>query len=76
MSLVFFQTVYDTWFITLYNLVYTSLPVLGLSLFDQVRPATSPLVSVVAPGPLRNIPKMRRIARAELYKVKYKWNAF
>nr|XP_019584821.1 PREDICTED: phospholipid-transporting ATPase FetA-like [Rhinolophus sinicus] len=29
------QTVYDTWFITLYNLVYTSLPVLGLSLFDQ-----------------------------------------
>uniref|UniRef100_A0A8B9WV45 Phospholipid-transporting ATPase n=1 Tax=Bos mutus grunniens TaxID=30521 RepID=A0A8B9WV45_BOSMU len=29
------QTVYDTWFITFYNLVYTSLPVLGLSLFDQ-----------------------------------------
>ncbi|XP_062898968.1 phospholipid-transporting ATPase ID-like [Mobula hypostoma] len=29
------QTVYDQWFITLYNLVYTSLPVLGLSLFDQ-----------------------------------------
>lgn len=33
---VFFQTVYDEWFITLYNLVYTSLPVLGMSLFDQV----------------------------------------
>lgn len=32
----FFQTVYDEWFITLYNLVYTSLPVLGMSLFDQV----------------------------------------
>ncbi|XP_024905477.1 phospholipid-transporting ATPase FetA [Pteropus alecto] len=29
------QAVYDTWFITFYNLVYTSLPVLGLSLFDQ-----------------------------------------
>ncbi|XP_019518816.1 PREDICTED: phospholipid-transporting ATPase FetA-like [Hipposideros armiger] len=29
------QTVYDTWFITFYNLVYTSLPILGLSLFDQ-----------------------------------------
>lgn len=30
------QTVYDEWFITLYNLVYTALPVLGMSLFDQV----------------------------------------
>ncbi|XP_074851996.1 phospholipid-transporting ATPase ID-like isoform X2 [Carettochelys insculpta] len=29
------QTVYDQWFIALYNLVYTSLPVLGMSLFDQ-----------------------------------------
>uniref|UniRef100_A0A8C7UNJ9 Phospholipid-transporting ATPase n=1 Tax=Oncorhynchus mykiss TaxID=8022 RepID=A0A8C7UNJ9_ONCMY len=29
------QTVYDEWFITLYNLVYTALPVLALSLFDQ-----------------------------------------
>ncbi|NXT53522.1 AT8B2 ATPase, partial [Pluvianellus socialis] len=29
------STVYDEWFITLYNLVYTSLPVLGMSLFDQ-----------------------------------------
>ncbi|NWY06302.1 AT8B5 ATPase, partial [Nothoprocta ornata] len=29
------QTVYDEWFITLYNLIYTSLPVLGMSLFDQ-----------------------------------------
>ncbi|XP_037350503.1 phospholipid-transporting ATPase FetA-like isoform X2 [Talpa occidentalis] len=28
-------TVYDTWFIAFYNLVYTALPVLGLSLFDQ-----------------------------------------
>lgn len=32
----FFQTVYDEWFITVYNLMYTALPVLGLSLFDQV----------------------------------------
>uniref|UniRef100_A0A8B9LU85 Phospholipid-transporting ATPase n=1 Tax=Astyanax mexicanus TaxID=7994 RepID=A0A8B9LU85_ASTMX len=29
------QTVYDEWFITMYNLVYTALPVIGLSLFDQ-----------------------------------------
>ncbi|XP_063066420.1 phospholipid-transporting ATPase ID [Engraulis encrasicolus] len=29
------QTVYDEWFITLYNLVYTALPVLGMALFDQ-----------------------------------------
>ncbi|XP_054440070.1 phospholipid-transporting ATPase FetA-like [Pteronotus mesoamericanus] len=29
------QAVYDTWFITFYNLVYTSLPILALSLFDQ-----------------------------------------
>ncbi|XP_051906198.1 probable phospholipid-transporting ATPase IM isoform X2 [Hippocampus zosterae] len=29
------QTVYDEWFITMYNLVYTALPVLGMSLFDQ-----------------------------------------
>lgn len=30
------QTVYDEWFITLYNLVYTALPVIALSIFDQV----------------------------------------
>lgn len=30
------KTVYDEWFITMYNTVYTALPVLGLSLFDQV----------------------------------------
>ncbi|XP_076127026.1 phospholipid-transporting ATPase ID [Alosa pseudoharengus] len=29
------QTVYNEWFITLFNLVYTALPVLGMSLFDQ-----------------------------------------
>ncbi|XP_021078007.1 phospholipid-transporting ATPase FetA [Mus pahari] len=29
------QTVYDIWFITFYNLIYTSLPVLGLSLFEK-----------------------------------------
>ncbi|KAA0703813.1 Phospholipid-transporting ATPase ID [Triplophysa tibetana] len=29
------QTVYDEWFITLYNLVYTALPVIALSMFDQ-----------------------------------------
>ncbi|XP_076863534.1 phospholipid-transporting ATPase ID isoform X3 [Brachyhypopomus gauderio] len=29
------QTVYDQWFITLFNIVYTSLPVLAVGLFDQ-----------------------------------------
>uniref|UniRef100_A0A4W3KKH2 Phospholipid-transporting ATPase n=1 Tax=Callorhinchus milii TaxID=7868 RepID=A0A4W3KKH2_CALMI len=29
------QTVYDEWFITLYNLVYTALPILAMSLFNQ-----------------------------------------
>ncbi|XP_057186002.1 phospholipid-transporting ATPase ID isoform X2 [Triplophysa rosa] len=29
------QTVYDQWFITLFNIVYTSLPVLSMGLFDQ-----------------------------------------
>ncbi|XP_053742778.1 phospholipid-transporting ATPase ID [Synchiropus splendidus] len=29
------QTVYDQWFITLFNVVYTSLPVLAIGLFDQ-----------------------------------------
>ncbi|KAM7151887.1 putative phospholipid-transporting ATPase IM isoform 4-T4 [Macrochelys suwanniensis] len=29
------QTVYDQWFITLFNIVYASLPVLAMGLFDQ-----------------------------------------
>ncbi|KAG7499111.1 phospholipid-transporting ATPase ID-like [Solea senegalensis] len=29
------QTVYDEWFITLYNLIYTALPILGMGIFDQ-----------------------------------------
>lgn len=33
---VAFQTVYDQYFITLYNIVYTSLPVLAMGVFDQV----------------------------------------
>lgn len=32
-----FQTVYDQYFITLYNIVYTSLPVLAMGVFDQVQ---------------------------------------
>lgn len=40
-----FQTVYDELFITLYNLMYTALPVLGMSLFDQVT------ISCVMPVP-------------------------
>ena len=34
--LISFQTVYDQWFITLINIVYTSLPVLAMGIFDQV----------------------------------------
>lgn len=34
--IVSFQTVYDQWFITLFNIVYTSLPVLAMGIFDQV----------------------------------------
>jgi len=30
------QTVFDPWFITLYNVTYTSLPVLLMAIFDQV----------------------------------------
>lgn len=30
------QTVYDQFFITLFNIVYTSLPVLAMGIFDQV----------------------------------------
>ncbi|XP_078392400.1 phospholipid-transporting ATPase ID-like isoform X2 [Cetorhinus maximus] len=30
------QTVYDQYFITLYNIVYTSLPVLAMGVFDQI----------------------------------------
>ncbi|XP_077989510.1 putative phospholipid-transporting ATPase IM [Glandiceps talaboti] len=29
------QTVYDQWFITLYNIIFTSLPVIALGIFDQ-----------------------------------------
>lgn len=35
-SLFSLQTVYDQYFITLYNIVYTSLPVLAMGVFDQV----------------------------------------
>ncbi|XP_060274008.1 probable phospholipid-transporting ATPase IM isoform X7 [Ovis aries] len=35
------QTVYDQWFITLFNIVYTSLPVLAMGIFDQIALDTS-----------------------------------
>ncbi|XP_039347593.1 probable phospholipid-transporting ATPase IM isoform X2 [Mauremys reevesii] len=35
------QTVYDQWFITLFNIVYASLPVLAMGLFDQIALDTS-----------------------------------
>jgi len=31
-----FQTVFDPVFITLYNVIYTSLPVMAMGVFDQV----------------------------------------
>ncbi|KAM9642236.1 phospholipid-transporting ATPase FetA-like [Trichechus inunguis] len=58
------QTVYDNWFITFYNLVYTSLPVLGLSLFDQVRLRESISVNAEAPRPLRSIPKSEKFCKS------------
>ena len=33
---LFFQTLYDEAFVSLYNVCYTSLPVLALGIFDQV----------------------------------------
>ena len=74
--MVFFQTVYDTWFITFYNLVYTCLPVLGLSLFDQVRLEASLLVRAEAPGPMRGILKSKKDRKSWFYEVKSKWNHF
>lgn len=45
------QTVYDQYFITLYNIVYTSLPVLAMGVFDQVR-GRGPGWDGCAPAPL------------------------
>lgn len=32
------QTAYEDWFITLYNVLYSTLPILLVGLFDQVSP--------------------------------------
>ncbi|KAM8872342.1 phospholipid-transporting ATPase ID [Synchiropus picturatus] len=50
------QTVYDEWFITCYNLIYTALPVLGMSIFDQdVNDRVSfQYPQLYAPGPLNS----------------------
>lgn len=34
------QTAYEDWFITVYNVLYSSLPVLLVGLFDQVSPCS------------------------------------
>lgn len=36
----FLQVAYEDWFITLYNLAYSSLPVLLVGLLDQVTPCS------------------------------------
>lgn len=36
-SVISLQTAYEDWFITLYNVLYSSLPVLLMGLLDQVR---------------------------------------
>ncbi|XP_061553468.1 phospholipid-transporting ATPase ID-like isoform X2 [Phycodurus eques] len=48
------QTVYDQWFVSMYNVVYTVLPVLGMSLFDQdVNDRwSSQYPQLYSPGPL------------------------
>lgn len=57
------QTVYDQWFITLFNIVYTSLPVLAMGLFDQVRAAYSFL----------NIHRLYSIKPWSLYTYGFSW---
>ena len=39
-----FQTLFDPYYITLYNVLYTSLPVLVMGLLDQVNPYVTSLV--------------------------------
>lgn len=34
--ILYFQTLYDPTFIAVYNVIYTSLPVLALAILDQV----------------------------------------
>ncbi|XP_061603551.1 phospholipid-transporting ATPase ID-like [Phyllopteryx taeniolatus] len=48
------QTVYDQWFVSMYNVVYTVLPVLGMSLFDQEvnDRRSSQYPQLYSPGPL------------------------
>nr|XP_061836890.1 phospholipid-transporting ATPase ID-like [Nerophis lumbriciformis]XP_061836891.1 phospholipid-transporting ATPase ID-like [Nerophis lumbriciformis] len=48
------QTVYDQWFVSMYNVLYTVLPVVGMSLFDQdVNDRWSfQYPQLYAPGPL------------------------
>lgn len=44
------KTVYDQYFITLYNIVYTSLPVLAMGVFDQVSLCPPPVGFTSAGG--------------------------
>uniref|UniRef100_A0A8C7M524 Phospholipid-transporting ATPase n=1 Tax=Oncorhynchus kisutch TaxID=8019 RepID=A0A8C7M524_ONCKI len=46
------QTVYDQYFITLYNIVYTSLPVLAMGIFDQVSLPSTSYPKLYEPGQL------------------------
>ncbi|XP_061468769.1 phospholipid-transporting ATPase ID-like isoform X3 [Rhineura floridana] len=65
------QTVYDEWFITLYNMVYTSLPVLGMSLFDQDVDEKWSLQfpQLYAPGQQNRYFNKREFAKCMLYSV-------
>ena len=45
-----FQTLFDPYFISLYNVFYTSLPILVLGIFDQVCPVASDWAGLVLCG--------------------------
>uniref|UniRef100_A0A8C1NBH2 Phospholipid-transporting ATPase n=1 Tax=Cyprinus carpio TaxID=7962 RepID=A0A8C1NBH2_CYPCA len=54
------QTVYDQWFITLFNIVYTSLPVLAMGLFDQVSLYSLRYPNLYRPGQLNQLFNKRK----------------
>uniref|UniRef100_A0A8C1NLD9 Phospholipid-transporting ATPase n=1 Tax=Cyprinus carpio TaxID=7962 RepID=A0A8C1NLD9_CYPCA len=54
------QTVYDQWFITLFNIVYTSLPVLAMGLFDQVSLYSLRFPNLYRPGQLNQLFNKRK----------------
>ena len=71
-----FQTLYDPFFISFYNLFYTSLPVLAMGIFDQVwmspvsHNASSPLACSFFALPSLFVAMAHHFA-SEHFKIKY-----